>query len=250
MRELNSLKESLIQILMGSSEMKRKQYILSILGIFFSGMLLSFVILLLSPKIFFFITENNFKTTGYIILVIFVLLWGLLTFLNKKAHDNPMRSTFWLEIITYYLFWISGCSFYGVCYAFVGSSDPVVPLFYITGIVITLICLPLGLFLPHRFRNLVIIPGIATIVMIVMLVLNFAHADSGFISSLIVIVGVFYCFFLVYQINKLKFDEIDENPIRRWASIFYTAGDMALTFLTMVGAMLALFVKSQDDNQN
>lgn len=213
-------------------------------------MLLGLGIILLSPRCLSFVTLGNFKMIIYILLAIFVAMWGILTLFSRKSVGKCSSSFLWLEIISYYLFWISGCLIYGICYALVGSNDFIVPLFYVIGIVITLICLPLGLFLPHRFRNLAIIPGIATIIVVVMLVLNFTHADSGFISSLIAIVGIFYCLYLVYQINKLKFDEIDENPIRRWASIFYTAGDMALTFLTMVGAMLALFVKSQDDNQN
>lgn len=247
MRGLNSLKESLIRILMGSSEMNRKQYILSILGVLFSGMILGFIVIVCAPCSLFYITESNFETWGVAFIVISVLSGIFVNKLSEKIKNGQSWKLF-LEIIGYYLFWIFACSFYGCCYMALDDIGWIIPAFYAMGVVITLVCLSVGLLLPQRSKKLAIIPGIVAIIIVIVLIENIVHPDSIWVIFAFVVVGIFYCFFFIYQINKLKFDKIEDNSVRRWASIFNTDVDMGLTFITMLGAMLALFFKNEDDN--
>ena len=186
----------------------------------------------------------------YLLIFLWIISYALEIFFNSFCEKYKRIIWFCCQVISYFLFWIVT----GLILGFFSQDDnfiyKIVMGVYAFAILVTIICLFVGLFSKDikiaKKRNFIL--GTCLSVMIIIFTL-ITKSGSYLFSLALIFIAFLCCVYSVKQFNDLKVEKIFNSGIEKWTDIISTATDMSLTFMTFVFTILAmLFPPSDDDN--
>lgn len=225
--------------------MNNKKYIGQVLSCLAIGMLIPILVMIV---ISFHIKKINISF--YLLIFLWAISYGLEIFFNSFCEKYKRIIWFCCQVISYFLFWIVT----GLILGFFSQDDnfiyKIVMSVYAFAILVTIICLFVGLFSKDikiaKKRNFIL--GTCLSVMIIIFTL-ITKSGSYLFSLALIFIAFLCCVYSIKQFNDLKIEKNFNSGIERWTDIISTATDMSLTFMTFVFAILAiLFPPSDDDN--
>lgn len=224
--------------------MNNKKYIGQVLSCLAIGMLIPILVMIV---ISFHIKKINISF--YLLIFLWAISYGLEIFFNSFCEKYKRIIWFCCQVISYFLFWIVT----GLILGFFSQDDnfiyKIVMGVYAFAILVTIICLFVGLFSKDikiaKKRNFIL--GTCLSVMIIIFTL-ITKSGSYLFSLALIFVAFLCCVYSVKQFNDLKIEKKFNSGIEKWTDIISTAADMSLTFITFVFTILAMLFPPSDDD--
>ena len=224
--------------------MNNKKYIGQVLSCLAIGMLIPILVMIV---ISFHIKKINISF--YLLIFLWAISYGLEIFFNSFCEKYKRIIWFCCQVISYFLFWIVT----GLILEFFSQDDnfiyKIVMGVYAFAILVTIICLFVGLFSKDikiaKKRNFIL--GTCLSVMIIIFTL-ITKSGSYLFSLALIFVAFLCCVYSVKQFNDLKIEKKFNSGIEKWTDIISTAADMSLTFITFVFTILAMLFPPSDDD--
>ena len=170
-----------------------------------------------------------------------------------NSFCEKYKKVIWLccQIVSYFLFWITT----GLILGFFSQDDnfiyKIVMGVYGFAILVTIICLLIGLFSKNikiaKKRNFIL--GTCLSVMIIIFTI-ITKSGSYLFSLALIFIAFLCCVYSVKQFNDLKIEKSFNSGIEKWTDIISTATDMSLTFITFVFTILAMLFPPSDDDDD
>ena len=224
--------------------MNNKKYIGQVLSCLAIGMLIPILVMIV---ISFHIKKINISF--YLLIFLWIISYALEIFFNSFCEKYKRIIWFCCQVISYFLFWIVT----GLILGFFSQDDnfiyKIVMGVYAFAILVTIICLFVGLFSKDikiaKKRNFIL--GTCLSVMIIIFTL-ITKSGSYLFSLALIFVAFLCCVYSVKQFNDLKIEKKFNSGIEKWTDIISTAADMSLTFITFVFTILAMLFPPSDDD--
>lgn len=226
--------------------MSNKKYIGQVLTCLALGMLIPILVMIV---IRFHIKKINISF--YLLIFLWVISYGLEIFFNSFCEKYKRIIWFCCQVISYFLFWIVT----GLILGFFSQDDNFIYMIvmgvYGFAILVTIICLLIGLFSKNikiaKKRNFIL--GTCLSVMIIIFTV-ITKSGSYLFSLALIFIAFLCCVYSVKQFNDLKIEKRFNSRIEKWTDIISTATDMSLTFMTFVFTILALLFPPSDDDDD
>ncbi|HJD08576.1 hypothetical protein [Ligilactobacillus aviarius] len=226
--------------------MSNKKYISQVLSCLALGMLIP-ILVMLSIKIYI----KRIDVSFYFLVFLWIISYILEIFFNSFCEKY--KKVIWLccQIVSYFLFWITT----GLILGFFSQDDnfiyKIVMSVYGFAILVTIICLLIGLFSKNikiaKKRNFIL--GTCLSVMIIIFTI-ITKSGSYLFSLALIFIAFLCCVYSVKQFNDLKIEKSFNSGIEKWTDIISTATDMSLTFITFVFTILAMLFPPSDDDDD
>lgn len=229
--------------------MHNKNYIRQVLSCLAIGMLIPIFTIL--------IMKFNLKKitvsyhAGYYLMFFLVVSYALEVTFNSLSEKYKKVIWIYCQIISYLLFWGIIGLFLGVitCLADGNFVSTIVLSVYGFAILITIICLLIGLFSKNikiaKKRNFILGACLSVVIIICTVI---TKSNSYLFSLALIFVAFLCCVYSVKQFNDLKIEKKFNSGIEKWTDIISTATDMSLTFITFVFTILAMLFPPSDDD--
>lgn len=231
--------------------MSNKKYISQVLSCLAIGMLIPIFIMLIMKFNLKRITVSSHS--GYYLTFFWVVSYILeVTF---SSFCEKYNKVIWLccQIISYFLFWGAIGLFLGVLTFLIDENFIIIVVLsvYAFAILVTIICLLIGLFSKNikiaKKRNFIL--GTCLSVMIIIFTI-ITKSGSYLFSLALIFIAFLCCVYSVKQFNDLKIEKSFNSGIEKWTDIISTATDMSLTFITFVFTILAMLFPPSDDDDD
>lgn len=224
--------------------MNNKKYIGQVLSCLAIGMLIPILVMIV---ISFHIKKINISF--YLLIFLWAISYGLEIFFNSFCEKYKRIIWFCCQVISYFLFWIVT----GLILGFFSQDDnfiyKIVMGVYAFAILITIICLLIGLFSKNikiaKKRNFILGACLSVVIIICTVI---TKSNSYLFSLALIFVAFLCCVYSVKQFNDLKIEKKFNSGIEKWTDIISTATDMSLTFITFVFTILAMLFPPSDDD--
>lgn len=225
--------------------MDNKKYISQVLICLFSGMIIPIFMIFISKYYIHRVDTNFMCMMGFSGLIGFVLE------ASASSKFDKTKNKIWIlaQILFYLSFWIFIGIFLGTVYICVTDAGYIVLCVYGFAVLVTLICLIIGLCskdIKVAKRRNIIWGLIISSLTIIFGAITKSH--NYFVTLALLFIVFLCCYYSVKQFNSLKVVKHFNSKSEKLSNIINTSMDMGFTFVMLVLVILAILFPSSDDD--